>query len=359
MKHARLVALLLSLSPVALFAQTITSVTPASGPAAGGTEVTIRGSGLGLPPGFACVLPCPAKVSFGGTEVTVREESDTRLVAISPAHTAGTVDVTVKTGDGRLATAPNAFTYTGQIETQYDALLLPVYLDGTVPGNKGSAWKTDFWLRNAGPEITHLAPWSCPPIEVCLPVFPLTYAVQPGETIHNLPAQFRAPSSNPARLLYVERNRGRVTTNLRVVDTSREALNAGTDLPVVPESQMRTATISLLNVPADSRFRQHLRIYDLAGNESRFRVRIYENFAGSGSAPPLAQLEVTATTTDTGAFRTKPAYTEVPNIQELLPAFAPQSLRVEVEPLTAGSRFWAFVSVTNNDTQAVTLVTPN
>lgn len=36
----------------------------------------------------------------------------------------------------------------------------------------------------------------------------------------------------------------------------------------------------------------------------------------------------------------------------------PQSARIEVQPLTAGSRYWAVVSLTNNETQLVTLVTP-
>jgi hypothetical protein len=34
------------------------------------------------------------------------------------------------------------------------------------------------------------------------------------------------------------------------------------------------------------------------------------------------------------------------------------AVRVEVTPLTAGSRYWAFVSATNNTTNHVTLITP-
>lgn len=359
MKHARILPFLLSLAPLTMFAQTIASVAPTSGPTSGGIEVVIRGTGLGLPAGFACIAPCPAKVSFGEVEVTVHQESDTRLAVTAPAHAEGTVNITVKTGDGRIATATRAFTYVATEESRYEALLLPVYLDGTISGNGGSRWKTDFWIRNSGSANVQLAPWACPPAEVCLPVFPLTRNLLPGETLHNLPVEFRAPSSNPSRLLYVARNREHVTTNLRVLDVSREGLNAGTDLPVVPDSQMRSGRIDLLNVPADSRFRQHLRIYDVAGTEARFRVRVYENFAGTSGAPPLVQLEVTASTSDSGPFRTRPAYAEIPSVQAILPAGAPQSLRIEIEPLTAGSRFWSFAAVTNNDTQAVTLITPN
>jgi hypothetical protein len=33
-------------------------------------------------------------------------------------------------------------------------------------------------------------------------------------------------------------------------------------------------------------------------------------------------------------------------------------VRIEITPLTAGSRYWSFASVTSNETQIVTLVTP-
>ncbi|HEX8152273.1 MAG TPA: hypothetical protein VF698_04060, partial [Thermoanaerobaculia bacterium] len=67
----------------------------------------------------------------------------------------------------------------------------------------------------------------------------------------------------------------------------------------------------------------------------------------------------TVSTAETGDFRSQAAYGEIPSLQALLPALSPSALRLEIEPLTPGSRYWAFVSVTNNDTQLVTVVTPN
>lgn len=40
------------------------------------------------------------------------------------------------------------------------------------------------------------------------------------------------------------------------------------------------------------------------------------------------------------------------------PLVGETSLWIEVVPITPGLRIWAFVSVTNNDTQQATLVTP-
>src|SRR5690349_6861377 len=89
----------------------IRNVVPSSGPATGGTTVSITGDHLGLPPNFACALPCPARVIFGESPAVLQQETDTLLVVRTSAHGVGTVDVKVVTGDNRTVTAPNAFTY--------------------------------------------------------------------------------------------------------------------------------------------------------------------------------------------------------------------------------------------------------
>jgi len=87
---------------VAASGPTVSNISPTNGPAAGGTTVTINGSGF-----------IGAKdVSFGGigaTDYTV--DSDTQITAVSPPGS-GTVDVTV-TRTGTSATgAADQFTYT-------------------------------------------------------------------------------------------------------------------------------------------------------------------------------------------------------------------------------------------------------
>ncbi len=84
----------------------VTSVAPTTGPAAGGTRVTIRGTDLN---GATAVSfgPAPAgsfTVSAAGTSIT----------ALAPAGTDGTVDVEVTTPGGTSAVvAADQFTYTG------------------------------------------------------------------------------------------------------------------------------------------------------------------------------------------------------------------------------------------------------
>ncbi len=90
---------LASLTPAA---PTVTAVAPNSGPIAGGTAVTITGTGF----------TNSATVKFGATAASsVTFNSATQITAVSPAAT-GAVDVTVSTAGGTSATnAADVFTY--------------------------------------------------------------------------------------------------------------------------------------------------------------------------------------------------------------------------------------------------------
>jgi len=80
------------------------SITPASGPSAGGTRVTIMGASF----------VSGATVTIGGvTAVGVGVTSATQIDATTPAHapTQGGVDVVVTNPDGQSALLPQAFTY--------------------------------------------------------------------------------------------------------------------------------------------------------------------------------------------------------------------------------------------------------
>jgi IPT/TIG domain len=77
-----------------LLAPTITKLSPKTGPTTGETPVTITGTRF----------TNSATVKFGETSATkVTFESTTSITAASPAHAAGTVDVTVTTGGGKSA----------------------------------------------------------------------------------------------------------------------------------------------------------------------------------------------------------------------------------------------------------------
>jgi PKD repeat protein len=87
-------------------APAVTEVSPTSGPAAGGTLVTLIGTGF----------TGATAVRFGttaGTGMTVND--DTNITVTSPAHAAGIVNITVTTPGGTSATSTDTeFTYTAR-----------------------------------------------------------------------------------------------------------------------------------------------------------------------------------------------------------------------------------------------------
>jgi len=81
---------------------TVMSVSPTSGPSAGGTAVTIAGSDFQQ----------NATVEFGGVEATpVTVTSATQIQTQTPAHLSGSVDILVTNPDGQSDKLAGAFTY--------------------------------------------------------------------------------------------------------------------------------------------------------------------------------------------------------------------------------------------------------
>ena len=88
--------------PITGTTPTISSISPTSGPASGGTSVTINGGNF----------LAGAIVSFGGLNATSTSfASSSKLTAISPAYPAAVVDVTVTNPDSGFATLTKSFTF--------------------------------------------------------------------------------------------------------------------------------------------------------------------------------------------------------------------------------------------------------
>src|SRR5262249_28332915 len=85
-------------------------VTPNNGSIAGGTPVTIAGTGF----------ITGATVSFGGTAATgVTVSSSTQITATTPAHAAGSGDVVVTNPDTQTGTLSNGYTYTSGVPISF------------------------------------------------------------------------------------------------------------------------------------------------------------------------------------------------------------------------------------------------
>jgi hypothetical protein len=341
-------AVALAFSAAAAFAQpVITSVTPSSGPVAGGTEVTIKGSGFSDP----CAPPkaCPVKalnVSFGSVPAASSNLIDAQtIVAVTPSHLPEASSVSVCELDG-CASLPASFAFLGDPMDAFDRILLPIFLPPTA-GAFGSLFVTSFeiWNRVDGLDVpVYGIPYMCPPI-LCVPPDPGT----PYPLIHNTNATAIQPfGGTPGRILFVAKDRASVVaTALRVYDQSRVSTTLGTEIPVVHDRDFQADAIALLGVPLDSRFRNTLRIYGATPTETDVRVTI-------GAATSVVHLAA-------GADLFQPAFATFTTFPPPLSGGNDAGFvtrRVTIEPLVAGTRIWAFISVTSNDTQQVTVISP-
>lgn len=330
----------------------ITKVLPALSVSSGGAEVEIVG--VDLLTDVQCILPCPTTVSFGNVTVPLKAESDTRLLVIAPAHPPGIVNLVVNMA-GKVV-EPIPFTFTADEDDAYSVGLVPVHVDGVLHGAFGAQWKTDLWMRNNGLTDVEIAPWPCG--GVCTADFPHKTALPPGRSLRNLPPLDSAADGNPSRLVYIPRDAAHnVSFSLRFADVSRASLDGGVELPVIREQELLGDTAQLFNVPMGRSFRVMLRLYELSYASSRFLVKVYPQSESDEAS--VHQMELTANGAQSVLFRPKAGYAQF-DITSLLgePKAWPETARIEVTPLTPGSHFWAFASITNNDTQIVTLVSP-
>jgi hypothetical protein len=141
-----------------------------------------------------------------------------------------------------------------------------------------------------------------------------------------------------------------------------------TELPVVHEMQFRTARLQLVGIPVRQSLRHTLRIIDVdSRGRQRFVVRLW--------ITPTVRVEPDASETfeantpgdvgDATYQATYPPFVELSLENEFQGLCFPRlrwcmayGARIEVAPVDPTTRFWAFVSSTDNLTQQVTLTTP-
>lgn len=239
---------------------------------------------------------------------------------------------------------------------EYSRVLLPLYLDQPLPGALGSSWTTEFAVHNPTNREWHLE--YCR-FESCFLDSRSDENLTSGETQTALPERLLRPEPGRGIVMWFKpvgsdpvAPTDALSVQLRAKDLSRQERSAGTEIPVVREAAFRTSTVRLLSVPVDGRFRAMLRIYDVDLDQASFAVRIFDETTGARVSETV--VVATLSRPQSARFRFDPAYAQV---AELSGAGA-QRIRVEVEPLTSGSKFWAFISITNNESQEFTVVTP-
>jgi hypothetical protein len=235
--------------------------------------------------------------------------------------------------------------------TPSERVLLPILIP-PVHGAFGSEFHTDLRIANDSENVVFLLGLDslrCSPI--CLPtLFPLT--LDPNEEVG--PEDITLNGS-PGRFVFIAADQvSSVAMNLRVHDVTRGGLNYGTEIPIVRESDFKTNRITFVGVPTDARFRNTLRIY----GESPIDVLVTV-----GDLPPV-RVRLTGGFTFPGGIDLsdffRPSYVAFSSFPT---GIAPVRVTVEADPdfvslLPIEVPLWAFITVTNNDTQVISTITP-
>lgn len=240
-----------------------------------------------------------------------------------------------------------------------DKLLLPV-APQRVPGVFGSEWLTDVAITNLSDTpltITRDLPPTC--TAQCLPL-----PIPPHATVF----AFNIPRSSDVRgtFLFVQQGRIKdVAVTLRTRDLSRQKETWGTVLPVISSEDLFGTRFGLVDVPMEQQFRSTLRIYDFNAQTSpAVRVRFYrldDTEFPTVSQPPadvlLLDIIPTFNLPAPGTQAIFPASVELP-LWLLSELAGNKRIRIQIDPLNDSRDYWGFVSVTHNETQHVTVITP-
>lgn len=279
---------------------------------------------------------CPSPtVTFGGvpaTNVVVLDGVNLRVT--TPPHAAGAVEVRVTVVS---VWSSYAFRYFDPAEPPsakfFERVLVPVIYNG--PGALGSNWVTELSLRNNNDTIVQ--PWH--PIGG-------SSAIAPASVL-----RFGSGNVPGGLFLVVPRAAGgAMSFHGAVRDTSRSDREWGTEIPIVREKDFQQS-VDLLDIPTDPRFRTMLRVYSLAPlPNAAAGVNIYSLADGKNLRSffwPLSSCADAVPCADQPGFGA---------VADLTAGLSAERVGVRVTGFTP---IWAFVTVTNNETQHVTVVSPH
>jgi hypothetical protein len=296
-----------------------------------------------LPPAGGIILidnpffPASATVTIGGEAIGTAFDNDrVHLTANAPPRPSGSaVDVVVTSAAGTV-TAKSALIYYDPDAADpavFEPILFPLSFQGA--GAFGSQWTTESFLLAGSPAFFR-DPLPCSGCSTRL----------------SANAQL-ANNANPwGHVLYALRGTtSTVDVSSRIRDTSRQALTAGTEVPVVHERDFR-GQIRFPNVPVDARFRTTLRLWAL----DDFPQFIVQVDPGTNIVAPLSVTLIPGTAMYFGTADLTPLLPQAkttPVTVTIFPSGFPSTLTPVLFP-----PIWGMLSITNNDTQQVTILSP-
>lgn len=234
------------------------------------------------------------------------------------------------------------------LSAETERVLLPIFTP-PVFGANGSRFHTELYIGNPGTTPVTIYAVASPCNILCIPPDPVELIMlAPGA--HIAPGDISL-NGKPGRFIFLDGDDvDPISMNLRVRNISDKAVDYGVEIPVVRENEFRINEIVFYGVPSDPNFRNMLRIYTIAPIDVLITV---------GSELTHDPLPVRVRLTG-GEDNLDPAY-------GVFTAFPKQvgavTVRIVADPdfvslLPIEIPLWAFISVTNNTTNAISTITP-
>jgi hypothetical protein len=229
-------------------------------------------------------------------------------------------------------------------------------------GAFGSIWVTELAIANTADVPITVFGFSTPCGFECTTV---PAPIPPRTTIFTGEIDNCVPSH--AHILITDRTSAdNIFLTLRTHDRSRDDKAWGSIVPVLRERDRFTTAFSIVNVPVGPRFRALLRLYAMnASAAAGVRVRFLTVDPNPTHVGPDALIsEVTPAFSSPGpqsSLTFCPAYAEIP-LSSQPSLLSASQIRLEIVPNGSSApaqQYWGFVSVTNNDTQEVSIISPN
>jgi hypothetical protein len=353
MRASRLLFAFLVAASSAAAGPVITSVTPSHGPASGGWTVVIQGTGFSNDCSICSAPFLPPDVFFGSTRSdSVSFIGATELRAVAPPHAAGAVSVTVTQDLGETFTLPDAFTYVDDLYDAFDPILFPIF-SPPVHGQGGSEFVTTATVWNKTAHTASLYGMDAcdfdPPTDPKAP-----FLLGPGLLEQDL---FPECSATPGRLFFVPKGDTSLAAGLRVWEVTRQNENHGVQIPVVRRKDfIDDHLIGLLSVPNNPKFRLTLRVYGLNRGATTVTMFIIGSDGHVLNFKQFPLLHTNDPFSPSYAVFTDFPDPARPGADKLIVmvgiAFGPGDIVPPPTPL------WAFITVTNNETQHITTITP-
>jgi len=293
---------------------------PNSGSIAGGDtiQLTVQQAIVGTP-----------EVSFDGIPATRVTVVDAHTIAtVTPPHSEAAVIIRLRM-NGESA---DSFAYFGYIRER-EELLIPIATE--TAGGYGTRWTTDIAVYNDSDESVSLTPNYTSSLG----------AFFPGTSDLVVPAHgvFKVPLRGTPEMYLVPPIdvRDKLHFNVRVRNAA-DPNDLGTEIPIT--ENFRNERVVLPDVPVNSLFRSALRAYSIGSGES-IVVRVFDEATGTlllerESGPHFFPTD--------SATRFSYPFFDILNV-------AADRVRIEVEQKQG--HVWAMLTLTDNATQRITVIT--